>query len=71
MPLGTKIVGLFMLVVVVLLLVGLVVVGLIVAVPLILLSLIVGTAKRLLGGFSSLGPASQGRRNVKVIERRE
>ena len=71
MPLSTKIAGLFMLVVVVLLLIGLVVVGLIVSLPLILIGVVVGTTKRLLGGFSSPGSASQGRENVKVIERRE
>ena len=71
MPLSTKIAGLFMLVVVVLLLIGLVVVGLIVSLPLILIGLVVGTTKRLLGGFSSPASSSQGRENVKVIERRE
>ncbi len=71
LPLRTRVMGVVMLAVVVLMLVGLVVIGMIVAIPLVLLGLVLGTTRRLLGRLSTPRAATQGRRNVRVIERRE
>jgi hypothetical protein len=71
LPLSTRLMGIAMLAIVVLMLVGLVVIGTIVAIPLVLIGLVVGTTRRLLGSLSMPGAASHGRRNVRVIERRE